>query len=187
MGPVDQVQEPGQLVQLGFEGLDLFRQTPERCGVAAQAHPGRGQLLTGQGHLVLADPLPRRSTRLRQGLPGTGINGRVVALRSNPYLALKNISCYLFDGVLVLRGCLPTYYLKQIAQAAVASMKGVRRIDNQIQVVRETPQDQVKLGVFDTDAGGEESRREISPNSDRRTPRGVKVTAPFGEEIEVDG
>jgi hypothetical protein len=26
-------------------------------------------------------------------------------LRSNPYLALKNISCDLVDGVLVLRGC----------------------------------------------------------------------------------
>jgi len=56
-------------------------------------------------------------------------------LRSNPYLALKNISCDLLDGVLVLRGCLPTYYLKQIAQEAVASLEGIERIDNQIQVV----------------------------------------------------
>jgi osmotically-inducible protein OsmY len=112
-------------------------------------------------------------------------------LRSHPYLALKNISCYLFDGVLVLRGCLPTYYLKQLAQAAVASLKGVQRIDNQIQVVgvvvRETPPDQVKVSGLDTDAGGEESCRETSPASNRRTQRGVKVTAPYGEEIEVDG
>ena len=56
-------------------------------------------------------------------------------LRSNPYLALKNVSCGWLDGVLVLRGCLPSYYLKQIAQAAVASLEGVHRIDNQIQVV----------------------------------------------------
>ena len=56
-------------------------------------------------------------------------------LHSNPYLALKNISCELLDGVLVLRGCLPTYYLKQIAQEAVAPLEGVERIDNQIQVV----------------------------------------------------
>ena len=56
-------------------------------------------------------------------------------LHSNPYLALKNISCDLLDGVLVLRGCLPTYYLKQIAQEAVAHLKGVERLDNQIQVV----------------------------------------------------
>ena len=56
-------------------------------------------------------------------------------LRRNPYLALKNVSCGWLDGVLVLRGCLPSYYLKQIAQAAVASLEGVERIDNQIQVV----------------------------------------------------
>jgi hypothetical protein len=37
-------------------------------------------------------------------------------LRSHPYLALKNVSCGWLDGVLVLRGCLPSYYLKQIAQ-----------------------------------------------------------------------
>jgi hypothetical protein len=51
-------------------------------------------------------------------------------LRRHPYLALKNISCDWFDGVLVLRGCLPTYFLKQIAKEAVASLKGVERIDN---------------------------------------------------------
>jgi hypothetical protein len=56
-------------------------------------------------------------------------------LRSNPYLALKNVSCELRDAVLVLRGCLPSYYLKQIAQEAVAALEGVERIDNQIQVV----------------------------------------------------
>jgi len=58
-------------------------------------------------------------------------------LRSNPYLALKNVSCDWLDGVLVLRGCLPTYYLKQIAQEIVAHQtQGVDRLDNQIQVVR---------------------------------------------------
>ena len=57
------------------------------------------------------------------------------SLRSNPYLALKNVSCDWLDGVLVLWGCLPTYYLKQIAQEVVAPLQGVARIDNQIQVV----------------------------------------------------
>jgi osmotically-inducible protein OsmY len=56
-------------------------------------------------------------------------------LRRNPYLALKNVSCDGQEGVLVLRGCLPSYYLKQIAQEAVARLEGVKAIDNQIQVV----------------------------------------------------
>jgi len=56
-------------------------------------------------------------------------------LRRNPYVALKNVSCDYRDGVLTLIGCLPTYYLKQIAQEAVARLEGVVRIDNRIEVV----------------------------------------------------
>jgi hypothetical protein len=56
-------------------------------------------------------------------------------LRRNPYLALRNVSCDCREGVLVLRGCLPTYYLKQVAQQAVAHLEGVKGVENQIQVV----------------------------------------------------
>jgi len=58
-----------------------------------------------------------------------------ISLRHNPYLALKSISCDYRDGVLVLRGCLPAYHLKQLAQEVVAHLHGVDRIDNQIEVV----------------------------------------------------
>jgi hypothetical protein len=114
------------------------------------------------------------------------------ALRSGLYPALKQLSCDYRGGVLVLRGCLPTYYLKQIAQEVVAhQVQGMGRLDNQIQVVRavvlETPPDQVKRGVLDTDQGVAGSRRETSPDSDRRTGMGVKIIAPYGEEIEIGG
>jgi osmotically-inducible protein OsmY len=56
-------------------------------------------------------------------------------LRGNSYLALKNVSCDYRDGVLTLRGCLPTYYLKQMAQAAVARIDGVERVINEIEVM----------------------------------------------------
>jgi hypothetical protein len=56
-------------------------------------------------------------------------------LRRNAYVALKNIGCEYHDGVLTLHGCLPTYYLKQLAQEAVARIDGIGRIDNQIAVV----------------------------------------------------
>jgi len=56
-------------------------------------------------------------------------------LRRNPYPALKNVACDCRGGVLVLRGCLPSYYLKQVAQEAVVRLEGVQAIDNQIQVV----------------------------------------------------
>jgi osmotically-inducible protein OsmY len=56
-------------------------------------------------------------------------------LRHNPYRALKNVRCEYREGVLTLRGCLPTSYLKQVAQTAVAQLEGVRQVVNLIQVV----------------------------------------------------
>jgi CheY-like chemotaxis protein len=55
-------------------------------------------------------------------------------LRSHPYLALKNVSCDFHDGVLILHGWLPTYYLKQLAQAAVMGIEEVQQVRNEIQV-----------------------------------------------------
>jgi osmotically-inducible protein OsmY len=57
------------------------------------------------------------------------------ALRNSPYLALRNVTCDYQGGVLILRGCLPTYYLKQVAQAVVARVEGVRQVANEIDVV----------------------------------------------------
>jgi osmotically-inducible protein OsmY len=37
--------------------------------------------------------------------------------------------------VLVLRGCLPSYHLKRVAQEAVASLEGVAAVENQIEVL----------------------------------------------------
>jgi hypothetical protein len=55
-------------------------------------------------------------------------------LRCNSYLALKNVACEYRDGVLVLRGQVPTYYLKQVAHATVAGLSGVRHVVNEIDV-----------------------------------------------------
>jgi osmotically-inducible protein OsmY len=55
-------------------------------------------------------------------------------LQRNPYPALKNVTCEFQNGVLVLRGRLPTYYLKQRAQEAVSGVGGVERVVNEIEV-----------------------------------------------------
>jgi hypothetical protein len=39
-----------------------------------------------------------------------------------------------FENVLVVRGCVPSYYLKQIIQRTLCSMEGVDRIVNQVEV-----------------------------------------------------
>jgi osmotically-inducible protein OsmY len=59
-----------------------------------------------------------------------------VRLRNNTYLALKNVSCEYEGGRLTLRGCLPSYYLKQVAQELVLGVAGVREIVNNIKVIK---------------------------------------------------
>ena len=56
-------------------------------------------------------------------------------LRTNSYYALKQVSCECRHGTLILRGSLPSYYLKQIAQEMVVRLDGVTQVVNQIAVV----------------------------------------------------
>jgi hypothetical protein len=39
------------------------------------------------------------------------------------------------DDVLIVRGCVPTFYLKQLLQTALKEFEGVTWIDNQVDVV----------------------------------------------------
>ena len=55
-------------------------------------------------------------------------------LRHSPYSSLRRISCTLDNGVLVLRGRVPSYYLKQIAQNVAISVDGVSAVQNQLEV-----------------------------------------------------
>ena len=54
--------------------------------------------------------------------------------RQARYLELRRISCQFQDGVLTLRGRVPTYHLKQLAQTLVGSLEGVRSVCNELDV-----------------------------------------------------
>jgi hypothetical protein len=57
-------------------------------------------------------------------------------LRTVPYFTVHKITCECDDqGVLFLRGRLPSFYQKQLAQEAVAGLPGVTQIMNETQVV----------------------------------------------------
>ena len=56
-------------------------------------------------------------------------------LRRSGYLALRDVSCDARDGVAYLLGHLPSYHLKQVAQATVGGIEGVRRVVNRIEVI----------------------------------------------------
>ena len=55
-------------------------------------------------------------------------------LLASSYLAIRAIGCSCHDGVLTLRGCLPSHHQKQLALAIVADVEGVREVVNQIRV-----------------------------------------------------
>jgi osmotically-inducible protein OsmY len=57
-------------------------------------------------------------------------------LHSQPYHTLHQVICKVEAGALILSGRLPSWYLKQRAQEAVAGLEGIRRVDNRIEVVR---------------------------------------------------
>lgn len=50
------------------------------------------------------------------------------------YPTLRNVRCEHEGSTLTLRGCLPTYYLKQVALAAVIGVESVERIVDEIEV-----------------------------------------------------
>lgn len=59
--------------------------------------------------------------------PAIGSSKQCVAaigerLQNSPYLSLRRLTCGLWQGKLVLRGQVPTFYLKQVAQSIARSL-----------------------------------------------------------------
>jgi len=44
-------------------------------------------------------------------------------------------ACEYRDGILTLRGSVPSFYLKQLLQSALLKVPGVQRVNNQVDVV----------------------------------------------------
>jgi len=57
-----------------------------------------------------------------------------VRLQHSPYRTIRSICCRFDDGVLTLVGRVPTFHHKQLAQTAIAGLRGVNQVDNQIEV-----------------------------------------------------
>ena len=55
-------------------------------------------------------------------------------LRSSPYWSVRQLICVLDQGCVTVRGTLPSYYLKQVAQAVAIKALGVDRMQSDIDV-----------------------------------------------------
>ena len=56
-------------------------------------------------------------------------------LLQSPYSELHHVTCEWVQGVVVLRGRVSRYYLKQVAQTIVSQVVGVDDIDNQLKIL----------------------------------------------------
>jgi hypothetical protein len=52
-----------------------------------------------------------------------------------PYAGLRSLCCEEHEGVLILRGRVSSYFLKQIAQELAARVDGIELIDNRVEVL----------------------------------------------------
>ncbi len=55
-------------------------------------------------------------------------------LRCSAYRDIRGVTCEFHEGVLTLRGRVPSYYMKQIAQSLVLGMEEIEEINNRLEV-----------------------------------------------------
>jgi hypothetical protein len=68
-------------------------------------------------------------------IPELALQSQVrAALQSAGYRTLAGLDCRVVDGAIVLSGRVPSYYLKQVAQAVVLRLATAWRIDNCVSV-----------------------------------------------------
>jgi osmotically-inducible protein OsmY len=78
--------------------------------------------------------MPKKPVSL-EVVRGSSLSERVRrGLTLSPYLAVRRVRVEERQGVLTLSGRLPNFYLKQMAQTAVAKVEGVTSIVNRIDV-----------------------------------------------------
>lgn len=87
------------------------------------------------------------SIQERQQVPSIRVHGQVPVATSSTtadlarsrlydsgWHGLKQVSCEEHEGAVVLRGRVPTFYLKQLAQVLAAQAPGVEELINRIEV-----------------------------------------------------
>jgi osmotically-inducible protein OsmY len=87
-----------------------------------------------QRHSVLEDSvmLTPSTTPDYERFSGSRILAEMVDESIHP--AIERVDCDWQGDVLTLRGVVPTFYFKQLAQEAAIRLQGVSRVDNQIEV-----------------------------------------------------
>jgi osmotically-inducible protein OsmY len=91
---------------------------------------------------LLADELARkRPSRVDRPAAGSArrrasdLKDRIVeALDSSGYAALSLVRCEVDNNRVILRGSVPSYHLKQLAQVHALRVEGIGRLENRLEV-----------------------------------------------------
>ena len=59
--------------------------------------------------------------------------------RRSSHWELRDVTCQFLEGVLILKGRVRSYYVKQMAQELVRPLPAVEQIDNRLRVVSSEP------------------------------------------------
>lgn len=71
---------------------------------------------------------------------GNLVEAAMARLRSSIYPVLRTLSCEHHEGILIVRGRVPSYYHKQLAQESLRNLPGVPEILNCVEVIAPAPQ-----------------------------------------------
>jgi len=102
--------------------LEELKTTARRTARSADAAPDI-ELQIDSSVGSAPSPNPDLASRIEQALRATG------------YPPLRNLHVLAVEGIAMLRGAVPSYYMKQIAQAAVSGVPGVSDVHNELEVV----------------------------------------------------
>jgi osmotically-inducible protein OsmY len=91
------------------------------AGEAARRNMHESRCAFRQAQVDLAEEVALRAAALR-------------SLARSPFIAVRSIRCEVCGGMLTLRGRVSSFYLKQIALAAVRHLEQVREVRNEVEV-----------------------------------------------------
>jgi hypothetical protein len=58
-------------------------------------------------------------------------------LRNSPYWSVRQLVCHTSEDCVIVRGTVPSYYLKQVAQSLATRIIGAEHVQNDIEVESE--------------------------------------------------
>lgn len=80
-------------------------------------------------------PLQTKGTEQTMNKKHDVIHQATNRLGQSSHLFLRHLECNAEEGVIIIEGKVPSFYLKQTAQSIVQSIEGVEKVVNRLEVV----------------------------------------------------